>query len=131
MGIDEVIYITGWLGDQVKPYVEANYPQFGAQFVVQEELVGQSHAIWLAREHISGPCFIVFADTISRIDLKAMARTRRGWRAGRVAGGRPAALWRCLHPARRHGGALRREADHVPSTSWPSWASTTCARAAT
>lgn len=73
VGLDEVIYITGWLGEQIKPYVEANYPQFGAQFVVQEELVGQSHAIWLAREHISGPCFIVFADTITRIDLQAMA----------------------------------------------------------
>ena len=74
MGIDEVIYITGWLGDQIKPYVQANYPQFRARFVVQDELVGQSHAIWLARKHISGPCFIVFADTISRIDLKAMAK---------------------------------------------------------
>lgn len=73
VGLDEVIYITGWLGEQIKPYVEANYPQFGAQFVVQEELVGQSHAIWLARQHISGPCFIVFADTIARLDLKQMA----------------------------------------------------------
>ena len=73
VGIQEVIYITGWLGDQIKPYVEANYPQYGARFVVQEELVGQSHAIWLAREHVAGPCFIVFADTISRINLKAMA----------------------------------------------------------
>ena len=74
IGIDEVIYITGWLGDQIKPYVAENYPQFGAQFVVQEELAGQSHAIWLAREHISGPCFIVFADTISRVDLQAMIK---------------------------------------------------------
>ncbi len=73
VGLDEVIYITGWLGDQVRPYVEKHYPQFGARFVVQEELVGQSHAIWLAREQISGPCFIVFADTIARIDLRAMA----------------------------------------------------------
>lgn len=73
IGLDEVIYITGWLGEQIKPYVETNYPQFGARFVAQEELVGQSHAIWLAREHVTGPCFIVFADTITRIDLHAMA----------------------------------------------------------
>ena len=69
-----MIYITGWLGDQIKPYVQANYPQYRARFVVQDELVGQSHAIWLARKHIGGPCFIVFADTISRIDLKAMTK---------------------------------------------------------
>lgn len=74
VGIDEVIYITGWMGEQIRPYVTAKYPQFGAQFVVQEELVGQSHAIWLARDFVSGPCFIVFADTISRIDLQAMTR---------------------------------------------------------
>lgn len=73
--IDEVIYITGWLGDQIRPYVAVNYPQYISKFVVQEELVGQSHAIWLAREHISGPCFIVFPDTISRIDLCAMTKT--------------------------------------------------------
>ncbi|MER2598970.1 MAG: sugar phosphate nucleotidyltransferase [Caldilineales bacterium] len=72
VGIDEVIYITGWLGDQIKPYVESAYPQLGAQFVEQHELAGQSHAIWLAREHIHGPCFIVFADTIARVDLEAM-----------------------------------------------------------
>lgn len=75
VGIDEVIYIIGWMGDQVKPYVQAHYPQYKARFVVQEELVGQSHAIWLARKYIQGPCFIVFADTISRIDLKAMTKT--------------------------------------------------------
>jgi glucose-1-phosphate thymidylyltransferase len=74
VGIHEVVYITGWLGEQIEPYVTTNYPQYGAQFVVQEDLAGQSHAIWLAREHIHGPCFVVFADTISRIDLKAMTR---------------------------------------------------------
>lgn len=73
LALDEVVYITGWLGEQVAPYVEAAYPQFGARFVVQEELIGQSHAIWLAREYVTGPCFIVFADTIFRIDLQAMA----------------------------------------------------------
>lgn len=73
VGLQEVIYITGWLGEQIKPYVERHYPRYKAYFVEQKELLGQSHAIWLAREHVNGPCFIVFADTISRIDLKAMA----------------------------------------------------------
>ncbi|MEA3334777.1 MAG: sugar phosphate nucleotidyltransferase [Chloroflexota bacterium] len=74
VGLEEVIYITGWLGDQIQPYVEENFPQYRNRFVVQDELVGQSHAIWLARELISGPCFIVFADTIFRIDLEAMSQ---------------------------------------------------------
>jgi glucose-1-phosphate thymidylyltransferase len=73
LALDEVVYVTGWLGEQVAPYVETAYPQFGARYVVQEELIGQSHAIWLARDYVTGPCFIVFADTIFRIDLRAMA----------------------------------------------------------
>lgn len=98
VGIDEVIYITGWLGEQVKPYVTAQYPLYGAQFVVQEQMAGQSHAIWLAREHVHGPCFVVFADTISRIDLKAMVHTD----ADGVLG-----VWRVDDP-RRFGVAFTR-----------------------
>jgi glucose-1-phosphate thymidylyltransferase len=73
LDIEEAIFIVGWMGDQIRPYVEANYPQFRTRIVVQEKLIGQSHAIWLAREHVTGPCFIAFGDTISRIDLRAMA----------------------------------------------------------
>ena len=39
--IEEVIFIIGWLGDQVKEYVSANY-DFAARYIVQEELKGQA-----------------------------------------------------------------------------------------
>jgi glucose-1-phosphate thymidylyltransferase len=71
--VDELIFIVGWLGDQIRPYVEANYPQYKIDVVVQEELLGQSQAIWLARKRVNGPCFILFGDTISQINLRAMA----------------------------------------------------------
>lgn len=71
--LDEVIFITGWMGDQIKPYVETNYSRYRARYVVQDQPIGQSHAIWLARRYVSGPCYIVFPDTITRINLKAMA----------------------------------------------------------
>ncbi len=60
----EYIFIIGYLGEQVKEHIAQNYPEIRAHFVVQEEMQGQSHAIYLAREHLGGPMIMAFADTI-------------------------------------------------------------------
>ena len=70
--IDETIFITGYLGDQIEAYVRSNY-RFPARFVEQKELKGQAHAIHLAREFIDGPLLIVFVDTIFEADLSKLA----------------------------------------------------------
>ncbi|MBN1875145.1 MAG: NTP transferase domain-containing protein [Anaerolineae bacterium] len=61
--IEEYVFIVGWLGDQVKTYIEENY-KIPARFVEQRELLGQSHAIWLAREYLEGPMFMTYVDTL-------------------------------------------------------------------
>jgi glucose-1-phosphate thymidylyltransferase len=66
--IDEIIFITGYLGEQIQTYVDANYA-LPARYVEQSEQLGQAHAIQLARDHLDGPTFIVFADTIFEADL--------------------------------------------------------------
>lgn len=68
---DEVILIIGWLGDQIREYVDTHYA-FKAHYVVQEELKGQAHAIYLAKELVSGPCFIVWIDTLFEADLSGL-----------------------------------------------------------
>ena len=50
MPIEEYVFIVGWLGEQVREYVMDNY-QIPAHFVEQNELLGQAHALWLARKH--------------------------------------------------------------------------------
>lgn len=70
-GIEEVIFIIGWLGDQITEYVEANY-QFRTHYIVQHELKGQAHAIFLAREFVHGPCLILFVDTLFEADLSVL-----------------------------------------------------------
>lgn len=67
--IDEAIFIVGYLGDQIEEYVQREYPSLDARFVVQQELIGQSHALWLAREYLEGPILMVFVDTIIETDL--------------------------------------------------------------
>ena len=60
----EMVFIVGYLGDQVKAHMESNYPEIKTHYVQQEELLGQSHAIAMAREHMQGPMLIVFVDTV-------------------------------------------------------------------
>ncbi len=67
--IDEVIFIVGYLGEQVEEYVRTHYPHLKTRFVEQREMAGQSHAIWLAREGLQGPMLMVFVDTLIETDL--------------------------------------------------------------
>ncbi|GAB4484034.1 MAG: sugar phosphate nucleotidyltransferase [Anaerolineales bacterium] len=66
----EFIFIIGpFLGEQIPIYVQKNYPEIKAHFVVQEEMKGQSHALWLARHQLSGPTLMVFSDTLLDTDF--------------------------------------------------------------
>lgn len=66
----EIIFVVGYLGDQIKKYVENNF-SFKARFVHQKELLGLGFAVDLAlREVNSGPVMVVLGDTIVKCDLK-------------------------------------------------------------
>jgi glucose-1-phosphate thymidylyltransferase len=67
--VDEIIFIVGYLGDQIEAYVEEAYPQYQCRYVEQKELIGQSHAIWLARQGLTGPMIMAFVDTLIETDL--------------------------------------------------------------
>ena len=71
---ENVIFVTGYLGDQIREYVERQY-SFPATFVHQAEMKGQAHAIHLAKEYVSGPVLIAFADTIFATDLTVLERS--------------------------------------------------------
>lgn len=72
---EQVVFIVGYLGDQIEEYVREHYA-FDAQFVEQRQLLGQAHALHLAREHISGPTVIIFVDTIAKTDLSVIERSQ-------------------------------------------------------
>jgi glucose-1-phosphate thymidylyltransferase len=69
----EMVFIVGYLGDQVQDYMQSNYPEITTHYVQQEELLGQSHAIAMAREHMQGPMLIVFVDTVIDTDFSFLA----------------------------------------------------------
>lgn len=65
----EYVFIIGYLGEQVKAYMQAQYPELTVHYVEQTELKGQSHALYQARELLDGPLLMVFADTLIETDL--------------------------------------------------------------
>ena len=69
----ELINIVGYLGDQIEEHLCANYPNLKSHFIVQENPLGQSHAIKLAEQYLHGPMLIVFADTLIQSDLSCLA----------------------------------------------------------
>lgn len=74
--IDEFILIMGYLGSQIEDYVTKNY-QFKTRFLEQKELLGQSHAIALAKDYIGEePVFVVFVDTLFEADLTVLQKTQ-------------------------------------------------------
>jgi len=69
-GIDDIAFIIGYRGDQIKEYIESNY-SFKHRFYEQKEMLGIAHAISLAEEYLRDePVFIVLGDTIFEADLK-------------------------------------------------------------
>lgn len=72
----EYVFILGpYLGEMhIPPFIKEHYPHFKAHFVVQREMKGQSHALWLAREHLHGPMIVCFSDTLMETDFSFLAR---------------------------------------------------------
>ncbi len=80
--VEEVVFIVGYLGQQVEAYVAQHYPHLKARYVEQAEMLGQSHAVWLAREYLAGPLLILYVDTLIETDysfLKTEAAQAVAW----------------------------------------------------
>ncbi|MBU0513073.1 MAG: 2-C-methyl-D-erythritol 4-phosphate cytidylyltransferase [Chloroflexi bacterium] len=68
----EFIFIVGYLGDKVEAYMKKHHPRYKVKYVVQAEMRGQSHAIYLTKEYLNGPMLMVFADTLIETDLASL-----------------------------------------------------------
>lgn len=78
VGVEEFVFIIGYLGEKIKLYVEEQYPDLKKEFVFQKQREGSGHAIWTARKALKGvdEAIIVFGDSILDIDLKAFMATK-------------------------------------------------------
>jgi glucose-1-phosphate thymidylyltransferase len=72
---NEVIFIIGFMGEQIVEYVKNNY-KFKSKFIHQKELKGLGYAIWLASSEIKSneSVLIVLGDTIFETDLSPVLK---------------------------------------------------------
>ncbi|GBD32312.1 UTP--glucose-1-phosphate uridylyltransferase [bacterium HR33] len=73
LDVEELIFITGHLKEQVEEYARRNYHK-PMRFIEQKVQDGTAGAVGLAEPYVNGPVLIVFVDTLFRADL-SLART--------------------------------------------------------
>ena len=73
--VEELIFITGHLKEQVEAYTRSRY-QVKSSYIEQKVQDGTAGAINLARPLIHGPAMIIFVDTVFEADLSLAERTQ-------------------------------------------------------
>src|SRR5580765_7282559 len=65
-GVQDYIFIIGYLGEKIRDFVEKKYPHIRATFVEQVVRHGIGHAIWHARNYVGDdePVFIALGDSV-------------------------------------------------------------------
>jgi glucose-1-phosphate thymidylyltransferase len=71
-----LVFIIGYLGDKIQEYMKTNYPDVETNYYVQEKMLGQTHAIAMAREQLSGPTLVLFSDTIVQDDMSFLLNNK-------------------------------------------------------
>jgi glucose-1-phosphate thymidylyltransferase len=69
MGVEEIIFITGYLKEAVEGYVRRNYPEFRVRFVEQAVQNGTAGAVKLAHPFVEEDLLIIYVDTLFDADL--------------------------------------------------------------
>jgi glucose-1-phosphate thymidylyltransferase len=76
-GVEFVFILSPNLGElQIPPFMAQHYPDTKVNYVVQAEMKGQSHALYLARKYLAGPMISCFSDTLIETDFSFISRER-------------------------------------------------------
>ena len=72
-GINEFVFIVGYLGEKIQDYIRTKYPHLTCHFIYQNERKGTAHAVDLSKQIIAGDeVFIALGDTICEYNIKEM-----------------------------------------------------------
>jgi len=79
MGVREIVFVIGYLGEVIKEYMAAMYPDMRPEYVVQEVQDGTAGAVKLAEPFIDDEVLILFVDTLFDADLAMAAELDARW----------------------------------------------------
>ncbi len=72
-GINEFIFIVGYLGEKIQDYIRTKYPHLTCHFIYQNERKGTAHAVDLSRQFVADDeVFIALGDTICEYNIQEM-----------------------------------------------------------
>jgi len=75
-GINEIIFIVGYLGEKIQDYVKNKYPDLKAHYVHQVDRQGVGHAIRLTKNIVDrDEVFVVLGDTICEYDVQEVMQS--------------------------------------------------------
>jgi len=74
--VSEIIFITGYLKEQIEEHVTKNYPEFKFRFIEQKIRNGTAGAVQLAEPYIDEPFFLVYADAVYEADLSIIKKLK-------------------------------------------------------
>jgi glucose-1-phosphate thymidylyltransferase len=70
-GINEFIFIVGYLGEKIEDYVKVKYPNLKTHYVQQSDRQGIGHAVRLTNNIVNGDeVIVVLGDTICEYDVQ-------------------------------------------------------------
>lgn len=79
LGVDEIVFVVGYLQDVARGWIEREYPELTSHFVVQEVQNGTAGAIGLAEPWADEDLLIVFVDTLFEADLSLARSLDPAW----------------------------------------------------
>jgi glucose-1-phosphate thymidylyltransferase len=74
LGVDEIVFITGYLKERIEEFITAEYPGITAHYVPQEVQNGTAGAVHLAEPYVDTDVLIIFVDTLFDADLSLIRR---------------------------------------------------------
>ena len=78
LGVEEIVFVTGYLKQEIEAYIKREYPGFRSHFVEQAVQNGTAGAVLLAEEFIDEDILIVFVDTLFDADLTVVRQLPEG-----------------------------------------------------
>ena len=69
LGVEEIVFVVGYLREAIEAYVAEAYPDITAHYVVQEVQDGTARAVALAEPLVDDDVLILFVDTLFDADL--------------------------------------------------------------
>ncbi len=79
VGVEEIVFVIGYLGDVIKEFMAEEYPGIRPEYVVQAVQDGTAGAVKLAEPFVDDEVLILFVDTLFDADLSVAQRLDSQW----------------------------------------------------